>query len=346
MLNYIWLSLIVIGVGVAVWTDVHDLSADTYHNGQPVTVAIACPDRPEHPGAPASTPCTVIIAPADFNSAYGTSLRDTIRQRAEFVAGLKEEESSSGDAPRSSAAPRASYPGALHIFVDDQTPAFWKELYRAQKNPDFLLARVQPPAGNSADARPLIVFDPVRFVKLNAVTNDGIIKYAKTAVELAIGLIGIMALWLGIMKIAEQSGLVSKLAGLLKPLTTRLFPDVPPDHPAMGAMIMNISANLLGLSNAATPLGLKAMEELNKLNKKVGTATDAMCTFLVINTSNLQLIPATVIAIRAAAGSANPTDILGPVIVATAVSMAAGLTTVKLLAKLPLFRRQLMEGKS
>ncbi|MBI1804558.1 MAG: nucleoside recognition protein [Ignavibacteriae bacterium] len=185
------------------------------------------------------------------------------------------------------------------------------------------------------------MFEPVKFVKLNAVTNDGIIKYAKTAVELAIGLIGIMALWLGIMKIAEQSGLVAKLASLLKPVTTRLFPDVPADHPAMGAMIMNISANMLGLTNAATPFGLKAMEELNKLNPKAGTATDAMCTFLVINTSNVQLIPATVIAIRAAAGSANPTEILGTVIVATFVTLVVGITTAKLLSRLPVFKRQL-----
>ena len=179
------------------------------------------------------------------------------------------------------------------------------------------------------------------FPTLNKVTNDGIVGSAKTAVTLAIGLIGIMALWLGIMKIAEQSGLVAKLASLLKPITTRLFPDVPADHPAMGAMIMNISANMLGLANAATPLGLKAMEELNKLNKKLGTATDAMCTFLVINTSNVQLIPATVIAIRAAAGSANPTEILGPVIVSTVVALIVGVTTVKLLAKLPVYKKQI-----
>jgi spore maturation protein A len=110
----------------------------------------------------------------------------------------------------------------------------------------------------------------------------------------------------------------------------------------MGAMILNISANMLGLANAATPLGLKAMEELNKLNKKLGTATDAMCTFLVINTSNVQLIPATVIAIRASAGASNPTEIIGPVIVATMVSLIVGVTTAKLLAKLPVFKKQLV----
>jgi len=180
-----------------------------------------------------------------------------------------------------------------------------------------------------------------RYPTLTKVTNDGIVGSAKTAVSLAIGLIGIMALWLGIMKIAEQAGLIAKLAALLRPLTTRLFPDVPPDHPAMGAMIMNISANMLGLANAATPLGLKAMEELNKLNKKLGTATDAMCTFLVINTSNVQLIAAPVIAIRAAAGSSNPTEFLGAAIVATTISTIVGITVVKLLSKLPVYKRQL-----
>jgi len=180
-----------------------------------------------------------------------------------------------------------------------------------------------------------------QYPTLNKVTNEGIINSAKTAFTISLGLIGIMALWLGIMKIAEQSGLITKLANRLKPLTARLFPDVPADHPAMGAMIMNISANMLGLANAATPFGLKAMEGLNKLNKKVGTATNAMCTFLVINTSNVQIIPATVIAIRASAGSANPTEILGPAIVATTLSTVIGVLVVKGLAKLPIYKRQL-----
>jgi spore maturation protein A len=153
-----------------------------------------------------------------------------------------------------------------------------------------------------------------------------------------------MALWLGVMKIAEQAGLIARLGTMLRPLMTRLFPDVPADHPAMGAMIMNISANMLGLSNAATPFGLKAMEELSTLSRKPGVATDAMCTFLVINTSNVQLIPATVIAIRAAAGSANPTEILGPAIVATTCSTVIGVIVVRLLSRLRIYRSQL-EGE-
>ncbi len=178
---------------------------------------------------------------------------------------------------------------------------------------------------------------------LKKVTNEGLIESSKVAVTLAIGLIGIMALWLGLMKVAEQSGLIARLSHIVRPVMTRLFPDIPPDHPAMGAMIMNISANMLGLANAATPLGLKAMEELNKLNRKTGTATDAMCTFLVINTSNVQLIPATVIAIRASAGSSNPTEIIGPALLATTISTAVGIVTVRLMSRMKVYRRQLEE---
>jgi spore maturation protein A len=230
----------------------------------------------------------------------------------------------------------------IKIKIDDNTPLLWQEQAEAQrKEGGVLQGKIRFTKISETIYQSTLILDPVKFVKINSVTNDGIIKYAKTAVELAIGLIGIMALWLGVMKIAEASGLIKKLALFLKPLTTWLFPDVPADHPAMGAMIMNISANILGLANAATPLGLKAMEELSKLNRKLGTATDAMCTFLVINTSNVQLIPATVIAIRAAAGSANPTEILGPVIIATTVNTIVGVTVVKLFAKFKIFKKQL-----
>lgn len=179
------------------------------------------------------------------------------------------------------------------------------------------------------------------FPTLTKVTNEGIIAPAKTAVTLALGLIGIMSLWMGLMKVAEQAGLIARLGTLLRPVLRRLFPDVPADHPAMGAMVMNISANMLGLANAATPFGLKAMEHLASLSRKPGVATDAMCTFLVINTSNVQLIPATVIAIRAASGSANPAEILGPAIVATTCSTVVGVIVVRLLARLKVYRSQL-----
>ncbi|HEX8313160.1 MAG TPA: nucleoside recognition domain-containing protein [Chthoniobacteraceae bacterium] len=168
--------------------------------------------------------------------------------------------------------------------------------------------------------------------------TDGAIDSSKTAVTLALGLIGIMALWLGVMRLAEKSGLVQVIAGAIRPLMKWLFPDVPAQHPAMGSMVMNIAANMLGLANAATPLGLRAMKDLERLNPHPGTATNAMCTFLAINTSSVQLIPATAVAVLASAGSANPTAIIGTAFLATLCSTAAGITSVRLLEKLPVFR--------
>ncbi|MBE9221464.1 nucleoside recognition protein [Cyanobacterium stanieri LEGE 03274] len=168
---------------------------------------------------------------------------------------------------------------------------------------------------------------------IDAVT-EAAISSAETAVTLAIGLIGIMALWLGIMKIAETAGLVSAIARIVRPITVWLFPEVPPEHPAMSAMVLNMSANMLGLGNAATPLGLKAMQELEKLNPHPETATNAMCTFLTINTSSVQLIlPATVVALMGVESS----SLFIPTILATSCSTIAGVTAVKLLSKLPKF---------
>lgn len=154
---------------------------------------------------------------------------------------------------------------------------------------------------------------------------------AKIAFELALGLVGIMALWLGLMRIAEDAGLITWLAKALRPILTRLFPDVPPEHPAMGAMVLNISANMLGLGNAATPFGLRAMEQLEKLNPVAGTATNAMCMFLAINTSSVQLIPATAIAYLASAGDPNPTSIIVPALIATTCSTIAAIVSAKCL---------------
>ncbi len=163
-------------------------------------------------------------------------------------------------------------------------------------------------------------------------------KACETAVmTLALPLAGIMALWLGVMRLAEKCGLVDVIARVLRPLLRRIFPDVPPNHPAMGSMVMNMAANMLGLNNAATPLGLRAMQDLEKLNPRPGTATNAMCTFLAINTSSIQLIPATTIGILAAAGATSPTSIIGTAFFATVCSTAVGLTAVKTLEKLPMF---------
>jgi spore maturation protein A len=156
---------------------------------------------------------------------------------------------------------------------------------------------------------------------------------AKTAVEISLGLVGIMTLWLGIMRVAEQAGLVTLLARILTPFRRLLFPEIPPDHPAIGAMIMNLAANMLGLSNAATPLGIKAMEELQELNPEKETASNAMVTFLVLNTAGIQFIPATIIGVLAAAGSKQPTAIISTTIVATLCGALAAVTTAKILQR-------------
>lgn len=149
------------------------------------------------------------------------------------------------------------------------------------------------------------------------------------AIELALGLIGIMSLWLGIMKIAEKEGLIHFLSRFIMPIIKHLFSDIPPGHPAIGAMVMNISANILGLGNAATPFGIKAMKLLQELNPRKDTATNAMCTFLIINTGCIQLFPTTIIAIRAAAGSRNPMEIISGVILTSLLSLISGIIIVK-----------------
>ncbi|KTD65246.1 nucleoside recognition domain-containing protein [Legionella spiritensis] len=174
---------------------------------------------------------------------------------------------------------------------------------------------------------------------VHAVTDS-----AKLGFEIALGLTGIMALWLGIMAIASESGLITRLARLLRPVMRPLFPDVPVDDPAMGSMIMNMAANMLGLGNAATPFGLQAMKELQRLNANAEQASDAMCTFLAINTSSIQLIPATAIAFLAANGALHPSSVIFSSLVATVASTVVGVTAVKQLAKLPAYR--LKEVKS
>jgi spore maturation protein SpmA len=175
--------------------------------------------------------------------------------------------------------------------------------------------------------------------------NQGALNAAKSAVmDVALPLSGAMALWLGMMRLAEKAGLVQQLARLIRPILVRLFSDVPPEHPALGSIVMNMAANILGVSNAATPLGLRAMSQLNELNTKQGVATNAMCTLLAINTSSIQLVPATAINILAINGSKNPTGIVGSTLIATFFATLSAIATVKLLQRLGPFRWDRQEG--
>ncbi|MDX9872600.1 MAG: nucleoside recognition domain-containing protein [Clostridia bacterium] len=166
------------------------------------------------------------------------------------------------------------------------------------------------------------------------VVTQAAFQSSQAAVKYSLELIGVMSFWLGMMKIAEEAGLIKSLAKILKPLTRLLFPSVSPEHPAMGAILMNLSANILGLGNAATPFGLKAMQELQSINKDKETATDAMCTFLALNTGCITLMPTMIIAVRLAAGAKDPADIIGTTIFATTIGMTVAITGDRVLRRI------------
>lgn len=165
---------------------------------------------------------------------------------------------------------------------------------------------------------------------------------AKTAFEISLGLTGVLSLWLGIMKIGERGGMVNALARLLSPVFTRLFPDIPKGHPATGSIFMNIAANMLNLDNAATPLGLKAMEQLQELNPKKDTATNPMIMFLVLNTSGLTIIPVSIMVYRAQMGAAQPTDVFVPLLLVTFFSTLAGIIVTSIYQRINLINRVML----
>lgn len=320
MLNYIWIGLILIGLFVAIGNDVADEVNNPYRNGQVLVGTFIVNKTPS--GLRQTWEGDLVLTADAFNAFYGA------RRTTEAV---QQPISVSRSADGSS---------ALTMTITGTSPAWWRQMAKSASSKDHLMGNVVEfaPSEDQTSARIQVVLESIRFAKLKAVTQAAL-DYAALAVNIALGLIGIMALWLGVMKVAEEAGLLLVLTRILAPVTKRLFPDIPPDHPAVGAIIMNIAANMLGLSNAATPLGLKAMEELNKLNPKVGTATNAMITFLAINTGGLILLPATAIAVRAAAGSSNPGIIIGTSIVGAGCATIAGVTAAKLLQRLPRYKK-------
>jgi len=163
--------------------------------------------------------------------------------------------------------------------------------------------------------------------------TQAIVDNAKLAVEISISLIGVMAFWLGIVKLAEKSGIVAFIAKIVQPITDFLFPEIPKGHSALGNIAMNVSANALGVTNAATPVGIKAMQDMQSLNEHKDTATHPMCTFLAINTAGFQIVPASVIAVLVASGSTNPTEIVAPTILVTLFGTIVAIISVKILQR-------------
>ena len=320
MLNYIWIGLILLGIFAAVGNDVRNEIVNPYRNGVEMQGIVEIEKKPGP--LRSSWEGILVMSGAAFANAYGVPDPGAdVRQPVTVTVGQ-------------------DGTSTMSMVPDATAPALWTSMAHAGSTKDRLMADVRSftVLEDGLQARVTFVWEPIRFVKLRAVTQAAL-DYAGTAVTIAIGLIGIMALWLGVMKVAEEAGILKIVTRALTPVTRRLFPDIPSDHPAVGAIIMNISANMLGLSNAATPMGLKAMEELNKLNPRAGVATNSMITFLAINTGGLILIPATAIAVRAAAGSANPGIIIGTSIVGAGVATIAGVAASKILQRLPRYRK-------
>ncbi len=316
MLNYIWLTLLALGILAAVTYDLSDNITDKYQNGKKIEVSIDSASV-SNLTAQGKHELNLTIIKSIFNKHYA----DSIKTDLNFSATL------SNDTTKSKS--------SLYFKITDKFPGIWKDVASAQGDEDDITAEFI-----TENNQYYIVPEKVGFLKMKSLTNSAL-SYAGIAVEIALGLIGIMAMWLGIMKIAEEAGIINYIARGARPLTRLLFPEIPPDHPAIGSMIMNISATFLGLGNAATPFGIKAMEDLDKLNTNKGTATNAMCTFLVINTASFALMPTTAIALRAAAGSSDPTIIIGTTMFGSFFATVVGITLAKIFEKFPIPLKEL-----
>jgi len=294
MLNYIWAGLIIISLVFASVQDTHDLIENTYHNGEPQEVTIQFPRNfsPEKQNS-------ILFKTAGMDSMITAQWHQTSKGTEIIVP------------------------------VSKALPKHWQtvaDLYGSKKH-DHLRAKVRHGAASQSGTYQ-VVLPAVKFVKLRAITKAAF-NMADFAVKLAIGLIGVMAFWLGLMRIADKSGLMYKLVKVVNPFLHFLFPNVPKDHPALGAISLNFAANMLGLGNAATPLGIKAMEELQKLNPQKDTATNAMCMFLTINTASVQLVPpVTLVALM----GIRIGNLLIGIILATVTSLIIGIIAAKIFA--------------
>jgi len=314
VLNYIWVALILLGVGAALTTDIVNKSNDKYRNNFSLDITLTF--ESSNKSLTESKQHAQVYINADiFSNFYKEKIGSDFYANA--VINYKPDIAE----------------GFITIKIDENSPAVWREMAASSGEASDLTGKIKLYEQISeASFKAKILFEEVSFIKMRDVTN-AVLDSAGTAVTIALGLIGIMALWLGVMKVAEEAGLIKIISKSLKPFTKRLFPEIPSDHPAMSSMIMNISANMLGLGNAATPFGLKAMEEMEKINPNKGTATNSMVTFLAINTAGLTLIPATAIAVRAASGSSNPAIIIGTTIFGAACATIAGVSAAKIIEK-------------
>lgn len=327
MLNYIWAALIVSSLLFAGVSDVRDLSRDTYRNGQALPVRLEFPEGYD-PGA-RLVPVTIRIDGDAYSAFYGTAARP-----AESYAGTLVQTQEGAqlrfDAGASLPEPLATIRGVSQSRAEELQGALVGFSPPAGVPPP---SGVTPPPAVTApqSTAAAVRFEPVRFVKMNAISAAAL-DFAGTAAELALGLIGVLALFLGLLKIAEDAGVIYALVKVVRPLLRPLFPEVPADHPALGMIALNLTANVFGLGNAATPFGIKAMEELQKLNPTEDTATNPMVMLLAINTASVQLVPPVLLL---ALLGLQVNQLIFPIIITTGLSLIIAIAATKLYGRLP-----------
>ena len=311
MLNYIWGGLIVLSLIFALASDINDFVQDTYRNGTPLPITVIFSD-----GNPVDTrrqPVQVQLRKQDLVTHYGDST----------MTGL----TWSGILLQTSAGRELRFAEDASLVEPLQT------ICDATGQDDCRGALQGTPVGT--EWRTVIIFKPVRWVKMNAIAAAAL-DFAEIAVTLALGLIGGLGLWMGLLKIAEASGMLQALVRITQPIIRPLFPKVPKNHPALGLIVLNLSANMLGMGNAATPLGIKAMQELQTLNETEDTATDPMVMLLAMNTASVQIMPpVTLVAIM----GLQINQLFFSILITTLLSLIIGITAVKLLGRLKRYRK-------
>ncbi len=305
MLNYIWAGLIISAFVFALGNDIGDLSRGTYRNGQPLPLALTYPQG--YDSAARRVPVAIRIDSARYGAFYGSMER-----------------------------PAASYTGYLLQTREGTQLRF--DAGAKFPEPLATIAKVSKSRDDELQGRLVdstgVVFEPVRFVKLNAIAAAAL-DFAKTAAEIALGLIGVISLFLGLLKIAEKAGIIYGLVKLVRPVLRPLFPEVPEDHPALAMIALALTANAFGLGNAATPFGIKAMEELQTLNKSEDTATNSMVMMLALSTASVQLVPPVLLL---ALLGLQINQLVFPIIGTGLCGLTVAIVSAKLLGRLPGYR--------
>jgi spore maturation protein A len=318
MLNYIWAGLIIFSLGFALTNDIRDLSRNTYRNGRSLPVRIDA--------AGTGKQVNVRIDAGAYRKHYGVDESQPTSLAADLI------ETSNGRELKFDL--KATLPPLLDSIREATSTGGPKGLFKdAEKKPLQAYVTKYEPA-NASGANAEIRFPAVRWVKVQAIGNAAM-SFATTAIELSLGLIGTLCLFLGIMQIAEKAGIINAVVRVTGPVLRPLFPGIPKGHPAMGMVTLNLTANMLGLGNAATPFGIKAMEELQKLNKSADTATNEMVMLLAMNTAGVQLLPP--IFLYAVMGL-RASELYIPILIVTGSCLVIAILAVKLLGMLPGYR--------